>query len=112
MNRAGQIMTDDHGEEVRPHIEILSSNSSTISRSKDGATKMSILILTFTAIAIFISLVVWGTKGHRAINRGLRKISAIDAVTAAYSEGDYETALHKSENLRPACCASCPAMNS
>ena len=61
---------------------------------------MSILILTFMAIAIFISLVVWGTKGHRAINRGLRKISAIDAVTAAYSEGDYETALRKSENLR------------
>src|SRR5262249_22676513 len=61
---------------------------------------MSILILTLVTIAIFVSLVVWGTKGHRAIGRGLRKISAIDAVTSAYAEGDYDTALDNTDRLR------------
>jgi len=61
---------------------------------------MSILIPILIAVALFFSIVIWGTRGHRAIGRGLRTISALDEVTASYREGDYETALQQSERLR------------
>jgi len=49
----------------------------------------TVVILVFIAIAIRIGLYVWSHKGRRAISRGMRTIAAINAVMAAYREGDY-----------------------
>jgi tetratricopeptide (TPR) repeat protein len=42
----------------------------------------------------------WSHKGHRQIARGIRTISAINAVMAAYREGDYEAGLKNAEGLK------------
>jgi tetratricopeptide (TPR) repeat protein len=60
----------------------------------------AVVILVFIAIAIRIALYVWSHKGHRRISRGMRTIAGINAVMAAYHEGDYETGLQKAESLK------------
>src|SRR5438874_2364727 len=60
----------------------------------------TVLILVFIAIAIRIALYVWSHKGHRAISRGMRTIAGINAVMAAYREGNYEAGLQKAEGLK------------
>jgi len=60
----------------------------------------TVLILVSIAIAIRLVLYLWGTKGRRTISRGMRTITAINAVMAAYREGDYETGLQRAESLR------------
>ncbi len=61
---------------------------------------MRIVLLILIAVAAWVSLRVWSRKGHRAIGRGLRRIGALDAVIAAYRQGDYETALQRTEDLK------------
>src|SRR5436305_4233484 len=63
--------------------------------------KMSIILLIAAAVALWLLLWVWSHKGHGAIARGLRTIGALEAVISAYREGDYETALQKTEALKP-----------
>jgi tetratricopeptide (TPR) repeat protein len=59
-----------------------------------------ILLLIVLAILLRLALQFWSRKGHRAIARGIRTISAINGVMAAYREGDYETGLQKAEGLK------------
>jgi tetratricopeptide (TPR) repeat protein len=61
---------------------------------------MAIILLIVAAVAVWILLWVWSHKGHGAIARGLRTIGALELVIAAYREGDYETALQKTEALK------------
>ena len=62
---------------------------------------MSIILLIAVAVALWLLLWVWSHKGHRAIARGLRTIGTLNAVISAYREGDYETALQKTDDLKP-----------
>src|SRR5881275_2127136 len=59
-----------------------------------------ILLLVFIAISVRFALYIWSRKGHRQIARGMRTIAAVNAVMAAYREGDYETGLQKTEGLK------------
>jgi len=59
-----------------------------------------ILILLVSAIVVRLALQFWSRKGHRAIARGVRTIATVNAIMAAYREGDYETGLQKAEALK------------
>ena len=60
----------------------------------------AIALLIVLAVLLRLALQFWSRKGHRAIARGIRTISAINGVMAAYREGDYETGLQKAEGLK------------
>ena len=59
-----------------------------------------ILLLLLAAVLVRALIWFWAHKGHRQIARGMRTISAINAVMAAYRAGDYETGLQKAEALK------------
>jgi tetratricopeptide (TPR) repeat protein len=59
-----------------------------------------IILILLVAIVVRALIWFWAHKGHRQIARGMRTISAINAVMAAYREGDYETGLQKAESLK------------
>jgi tetratricopeptide (TPR) repeat protein len=62
---------------------------------------MRLIILILLAAIIVRALTwFWAHKGHRQIARGIRMISAINAIMAAYREGDYEAGLKKAEALK------------
>src|SRR5579864_7006453 len=52
------------------------------------------------ALALLIYLLYFGGKRNGAIARAVRTMKAINAVMAAYREGDYETCLQKAEALK------------
>lgn len=62
------------------------------------------LIILFLGIAVSLAIYYliwyWGHRGHRQIARGTRTINALEAVTASYRAGDYQTALHQAEGLK------------
>jgi len=60
------------------------------------------LIISIVLAAVLVRALIWfwSHKGHRQIARGMRTISAINAIMAAYSEGDYETGLQKTGALK------------
>lgn len=60
------------------------------------------LILFLLLAALFVRALIWFVthKGHRQIARGMRTVSAINAVMALYRAGDYETGLQKAEALK------------
>lgn len=59
-----------------------------------------IFLLILAAVLVRALIWFWAHKGHRQIARGMRTISAINAVMAAYRDGDYETGLQKAEALK------------
>ena len=59
-----------------------------------------VLLLILGALVLRAALWFWAHKGHRQIVRGMRTISAINAIMAAYREGDYEAGLQKAEALK------------
>jgi len=59
-----------------------------------------IILILFAALVVRAAVWFWAHKGHRQIARGVRMISAINAIMAAYREGDYETGLQKAEALK------------
>jgi tetratricopeptide (TPR) repeat protein len=61
---------------------------------------MRIVLLIVIGVALCVSFRVWSRKGRGAIAREIQKMQAINAVVAAYCEGDYETALQRAENLK------------
>jgi tetratricopeptide (TPR) repeat protein len=61
--------------------------------------RLTILIL-LAALVVRAVVWFWAHKGHRQIARGMRMISAINAIMAAYREGDYEAGLQKAEALK------------
>lgn len=62
---------------------------------------MRLIILIILAAIIVRALIwFWAHKGHRQIARGIKTISAINAIMAAYREGDYESGLQKAEALK------------
>ena len=59
-----------------------------------------IILIILAAIVVRALIWFWAHKGHRQIARGMRTISAINAIMAAYREGDYESGLQKAEALK------------
>ena len=59
---------------------------------------MRVIVFVLLTVAVWVYFRIWSR--HRAIARGIRITRAIDAVMAAYREGDYETALQKAEDLK------------
>lgn len=61
---------------------------------------------TFLAVGIVVSLLLyyliwyWSHRGHRMIARATKTIDALEAVTASYKAGDYQTALQQTESLK------------
>ena len=61
---------------------------------------------TVLFVGIVVSLLLyyliwyWGHRGHRLIARGRKTINAIEAVTASYRAGDYQSALQQAEGLK------------
>ncbi|HWX94680.1 MAG TPA: tetratricopeptide repeat protein [Terriglobales bacterium] len=52
------------------------------------------------SLLIYYAIWYWGHRGHRMIARGTKTINALDAVTASYRAGDYQTALQQAEGLK------------
>lgn len=65
-----------------------------------GALMRLIILILLAAIGVRALIWFWAHKGHRQIARGLRTVSAINAIMAAYRKGDYETGLEKVEALK------------
>ena len=59
-----------------------------------------IVLILLAAILVRALIWFWAHKGHRQIARGIKTISAINGIMAAYREGDYETGLKKAEGLK------------
>jgi tetratricopeptide (TPR) repeat protein len=59
-----------------------------------------LLIGIVVSLLIYHSIWYWGHRGHRMIARGTKTIGALDAVTASYRAGDYQTALQQAEGLK------------
>ena len=59
-----------------------------------------ISLILLTAIVVRALIWFWAHKGHRQIARGIRTISTINAIMAAYRKGDYETGLQRAEALK------------
>jgi tetratricopeptide (TPR) repeat protein len=56
--------------------------------------------LIWIALAVLIYFLYFGRKRDGVIARAIRTMKAINAVMAAYREGDYETGLQKAEALK------------
>ena len=61
-----------------------------------------ITLILLAAVLVRALIWFWSHKGHRQIARGMRTISAVNGIMAAYSEGDYETGLQKTGALKDA----------
>jgi tetratricopeptide (TPR) repeat protein len=59
-----------------------------------------IILIILAAIVVRALIWFWAHKGHRQIARGIKMISAINAIMAAYREGDYEAGLKETEALK------------
>lgn len=61
--------------------------------------RVAILIL-IAAVLLVANYLIRRGKGQSALSNALRKMRAIEAVTAAYRAGDYVTALERTEGLK------------
>jgi tetratricopeptide (TPR) repeat protein len=61
--------------------------------------RVAILIL-LAVVLLAVNYLIRRGKGKTALSNALRKMRAIEAVTAAYRAGDYATALEKAESLK------------
>jgi tetratricopeptide (TPR) repeat protein len=56
--------------------------------------------LIWIALAVLIYFLYFGRKRDGVVARGIRTMKAINAIMAAYRDGDYETGLQKTEALK------------
>lgn len=62
---------------------------------------MQVAVLILLVIVLLVAnYLIRGSKGKSALATGLRKVRAVEAVSAAYRDGDYATALDRAEGLK------------